>query len=251
MYLLKIIDSFLSGRRFRVTIGNSTSNFRDMTVGVPQGSVLSPTFFNVYVSDIPVPREVMLAQFAADSAYLTASHRTSTIQNRLQSVGDKVVRYFNGLGVRVSGPKSAAMIFTRKLAERHQPTRNLTIDGVEVLWTDTVKYLGMRLDRRLTFANHVQGLIERSEKAIRSLYPLINRRSRVHASSRVLLFKTVYRPTFTYGAPIIAHCAATHKKRLQVHQNRILKMMLNKPRRYSTTKLHDLTQVDVVHTRGE
>ena len=245
LFLLKIVDSFLTHRRFKVAIGNTFSTVMESLVGVPQGSVISPTLFNVYVHDIPVSTGVSMAQLADDSAYITTSHRTSTIERRLQLAGNRAVRYFTKWGVSVSGPKSAAILFIRKLAERHGPSRNLIIDGDEVQWNDVVKYLGMYLDKRLTFGPHLQSLIEKSEKAIRCLYPLINRRSRLHVAGRLLMFKS-YRPTFTYGAPVFVRCAAVHKRRLQVHQNRVLKLMLNKPRRFSTMRLHSLAGVDLI-----
>ena len=246
LYLLRIMDSFLSGRKFRVAIGFTMSESKDMTVGVPQGSVLSPTLFNVYVYDVPVSEDIELAQFADDSAFLTSSHRTPTIVGRLQRTSTRVVRYFTSLGVRVNGAKSEATIFTRKVAERHRPTSVLSVDGTDVPWSDSVKYLGMILDKRLTYRHHVQHLIERSEKAMKCLYPLINRRSRVNVPNKLLLFNTMYRPTFTYGAPLIARSAATHRKRMQVHQNKILKLMLNKPRRFPTAALHDIARVDMI-----
>ena len=81
---------------------------------------------------------------------------------------------------------------------------------------------------------------------MKCLYPLINRRSRVSVPNKLLLFNTMYRPTFTYGAPLIARSAATHRKRMQVHQNKILKLMLNKPRRFPTAALHDIARVDMI-----
>ena len=247
LYLLKIVDSFLTCREFKVAIGNTFSTVMESMTGVPQGSVISPTLFNLYVHDIPVPADVTMAQLADDSAYITASHRTSTIVRRLQLTGNRVVRFFKKWGVRVSGPKSSAILFTKKLAARHRATRNLVINGDDVQWSNVVKYLGMQLDRRLTFGPHIQSLITRSEKAMRCLYPLINRRSRLRMSNRLLLFKSIYRPTFTYGAPVFTRCAATHKRRLQLHQNRILKLMMNKPRRFSTSRLHNLAGVDMIN----
>ena len=111
LYLLKITESFLSSRRFMVYIGNTASGFRNLTVGVPQGSVLSLTMFNVYIHDAPVPPASILAEFADDSAYLTAFHRTPTILRRLETAASRAVRCFGELGIPVNGPKSAAMIF--------------------------------------------------------------------------------------------------------------------------------------------
>ena len=105
LFLRKIVDSFLSGRMFGIAVGHSSSTVRNMLVGVPQGSVISLTLFNIYVvHDIPVPPEMYMAQLADDSAYITASHRTSTIVSRLQSAANQVTRYFNKWGVRVTGP---------------------------------------------------------------------------------------------------------------------------------------------------
>lgn len=61
----------------------------------------------------------------------------------------------------MSGPESSAILFTRKLANRHRPTRNRVVDGEEVLWSTVVKYLGMKLYKRLTFYAHVEDLVAR------------------------------------------------------------------------------------------
>ena len=121
LYLLKAVDSILSHRRFMVAIGDTFSAVMETKVGVPQGSVISPTLFNVYVHDIPRPADVEMAQLADDSENITAPPRTSTIVRRLQVAGDRVVRYFTRCGVRLGGANSSAILFSRKLAARHRP----------------------------------------------------------------------------------------------------------------------------------
>ena len=73
------------------------------------------------------------------------------ILRRLEVAVSRAVRYFAKLGISVNGPKSAAMIFSRKLADRHRPSRNLVVDCVDVPWSNSIKYLGLRLDRRLRY----------------------------------------------------------------------------------------------------
>lgn len=245
-FVLKVVKSFLDHRSLRVSIGNTCSSVQTVAAGVPQGAVLAPTLFNIYMNDIPVPSNVEPAMFADDTAFLTASHRTDTIINRLQAAAKKVEKYFGQWGVKVNGTKTEAILFTRKTAARHAPLRRLRVAGSNVDWKNRIRYLGMVLDKRLTYGDHVQSLIERSELALKSLYPVIGRRSRLNVPNKMLLLKTVYRPTYTYAAPVWYHCAANHRKMLQIHQNRLLKIMLNKPRRFSTERLHSLAKVDKV-----
>ena len=139
---------------------------------------------------------------------------TPTIQSRLQTASDRYVRYFQKWKVQVNGSKSEATLFSRKTARRHQPTLSVKIGNDGVPWRSSLKYLGMTLDRRLTFKDHIQGHIGRSELVTRSLYSIVNRGSRLNLKHRLHLFKSVFRPRFSYGAPLLAGCAAIHKKSL-------------------------------------
>jgi retron-type reverse transcriptase len=64
---IKLIGSFLSQRKFRVSVEGEMSTQREMQAGVPQGSVLSPTLYNLYINDAPQTHGVQLALFADDS----------------------------------------------------------------------------------------------------------------------------------------------------------------------------------------
>lgn len=64
-------------------------------------------------------------------------------------------------------------------------------------------------------------------KATRIFYSLLNRRSRLHLNNKLRLFRVAIRPIPTYAAPIIIHAAASHIKKLQVFQNKMLRMILD------------------------
>lgn len=243
LYLTKLMTSYLDGRGFRTRVGHSMSRRFEVNAGVPQGAVLSPTLFNLFVHDMPQPRDVQLALFADDTAILATSKITRTVVNRLQRAANRMTKFFNRWRIQVNASKSQATIFTRKRARRHTPRSKISMCGVEVEWTPVTKYLGLHLDGTLTYSEHLSRAVEKSEKTIKSLYPLICRGSKLSLKNKILLFKSILRPGFSYGCPIWSCCATTHMKKMQRHQNKILKMMLNVPTRTPTVEVHDVTQL--------
>ena len=75
------------------------------------------------------------------------------------------------------------------------------------------------------------------------LYPIINRRSKLSTENKILIYKAVFQSVLLYDSPIWSNSAITHIKKLQVQQNKILKMMLNLPWFFSTATLHEMTGV--------
>lgn len=245
MFLTKIIQSFLFGRTFQVAIGRTLTTEYDVTAGVPQGAVLSPTLFNIFLSDIPTNFQADLAQFADDTALLATSHSTKAIVRKLQMASNRLCGFFHRWRIRVNGPKSESIIFTRKRAARHRPQSCVQVNGVDVTWGRTLKYLGLQLDPKLTFQSHTEFILEKFNKLIKSLYPLIHRNSKLSTTNKVLIFKTIFRPTLTYAAPVWGSCAASHRKKLQIAQNKVLKIILDVPRRTPTTEIHDALKLDL------
>jgi hypothetical protein len=73
--LIKLLGSFLSQRKFRVSVKGEMSTPRVIKAGVPQGSVLSPTLFKIYINDAPQTRSFHLALFADDSCLYATDRR--------------------------------------------------------------------------------------------------------------------------------------------------------------------------------
>jgi retron-type reverse transcriptase len=83
--LIKLISSFLSQRKFSVSVEDEMSTPREMQTGVPQGSVLSPTLYNMYINDAPKTSGVYLAPFADDTS-LHATDRKRVLLSENSSV---------------------------------------------------------------------------------------------------------------------------------------------------------------------
>ena len=135
---------------------------------------------------------------------------------------------------------SDATFFTRRRSSRGLPRRNIMLNNEEIPWKDECKYLGVVLDKRLTFAKHIDFVTNKSNLCMKSLYSVLNRNSRLNTSSKLLLYKSAIRPILLYAAPSWGDCAATHKKKIQIVQNRFLRMCLNLSPRHPTLETHDL-----------
>nr|XP_054920614.1 uncharacterized protein LOC129381625 [Dermacentor andersoni] len=175
--LLAYVQAFLADRKFAV--GRATSSPRPVTTGVPQGSVLSPSLFNLthapIIECIPkAGRFPVRALVCADDVALYVRGPTSAITEMgrgLQAALDSVAGFLRAIGLQLSSAKSeATMVHPRAAARRH--TGRVLIDGVPLSWEPTVSYLGLTIDHRLTWVAAVKRLRAASlrvERAVRRL----------------------------------------------------------------------------------
>lgn len=234
--LVKLIDSYLSNRNFNVHIGRESSSSRSMPAGVPQGSILGPYLFIMYLNDIPKQTRTSLACFADDTACYTSSPDDDLIIDRLQLAIDGLTGYFHKWKLKLNTTKTEAIFFTRA---RARPIKQLKIEGYLIPWSNSVKYLGLVLDQKLTWNEHVSQLRLKGMKAFSALNPLMNRRSILSSKTKLNIYSTLIRPCITYGCPVWSNTSKTNHQKLQVLQNKALKLAFNTPFRTNLTKLHD------------
>ena len=177
----------------------------------------------------------------------TTAYRGKTVEKRLKKGHYSLLRHFNKWRIKLNVTKYEACYFTKRRKSVYKPLSDtIVIKGNHIKWQPVIKYLGVHIDNKLTFKQHIESIINKTEKIIKMLYSLINRRSRLNLRTKVLLYKTVLRPILAYAAPVWRSCAYSHRKRLQVTQNKILKMILDVPFYTSTCIVHDLTDVQLL-----
>jgi hypothetical protein len=110
--LTKLIGSFLSQRKFRVSAEGEMSTPREMQAGVPQGSVLSPTLFNLYINDAPQTHGVHLAQFSDDTYLYVTDRKEGFIVRKLQRDFSSMETWFERWNIKISKDKTQG-VFSR------------------------------------------------------------------------------------------------------------------------------------------
>jgi hypothetical protein len=251
IFLVRIIYSFLNDRTFQVSVGKSKSSVCNIPYGVPQGAVLSPTLYNFFTSDAPTVEGCELATFADDTAIFVSSRDPTVVCDGLQEQLDSLTDYFKQWKIRVNASKTQAIYFTRCWSPLRLPGSGIVLNEQEIPWTPEVKYLGVTLDKRLTFASHTARSIEKAERAFRILYSFLNRKSKLCLHNKLLLYRSCIRPILCYGVETWFNCATTHKKKLQIIQNKCLKIIKNRHWRYSTFDLHQETNMPMIEAFGE
>ncbi|XP_055856032.1 uncharacterized protein LOC129919203 [Episyrphus balteatus] len=149
VYLVKIVQSFLSNRCFNVFVNNIPSNSYPVNHGVPQGSVLGPFLYNIYTSDIPRLPECQLAIFADDTGIFSSHEFSLNIETNLRHALDLMTKYYTKWKIKLNSDKLQAIFFSRKRKSCFLPSNQLNVNGVNVMWESSVKYLGIYLDQKL------------------------------------------------------------------------------------------------------
>ena len=250
LYLMKLVQNYLTDRTLQVNYQNSKSDQLPVRAGVPQGSILGPILYNIFTSDLPdLPQGCHKSLFADDTGISAKGRSLRVICSRLQKSLDIFNSYLQKWKISPNASKTQLIIFPHKpRASFLKPSNShiVTMNGVAIPWSSQVKYLGLVLDQKLTFKDHIEGIQAKCNKYIKCLYPLINRKSKLCLKNKLLIFKQIFRPAMLYAVPIWSSCCATRKKALQRIQNKVLKMILKLPPWYSTIEVHRISNVETL-----
>ena len=242
LYLTKIIQSFLMKRSYYVSINGHKSNSFRILAGVPQGSVLSPTLYNIFTSDLKITHSEK-AFFADDSCLYVAAKSPRKIVKKLNAAGKQLTEYAEKWKIKLNESKTNAAFFTRKTSTKWLPSEGITIRDTEIHWTNSVKYLGLTLDKTMTFKSNTDLISDKALKFLGMLYPLLNRKSRLNTTNKLLIYRAIIQSILLGACPVWGNCAKSHIEKLQVIQNKCLKIILNLPRTFNTNELHKCAAV--------
>lgn len=196
----------------------------------------------MYTADIPQPVNATLAMFADDTALLAAHKDYSTAVANLQTAATQIHQWTQRWRIKINEIKSVRIDFALRPHD-YTPT---ILGEIPVPRTDTVKYLGVHLDEKLNWKNHILKKKEALKLAFRSLYWLFRVDNKLTLRNKRLLYLTVLKPIWTYAAPLWGTSASTNIAILQRAQNNILRKITGAPWYFYVDQLHrelDITPV--------
>ncbi|VVC24168.1 Reverse transcriptase domain [Cinara cedri] len=134
----------------QVKFGSSVLSIANINAGVPQGGILSPILYNIYAANQPTSLNTTVAKFADDKAIIAIHEDPNTASLNLQHHFNLLSNWYDNWRVKVNQSKSLHTTFTLRLA----PCPEVSLAGIPIPSSQSVKYLGLTIDRRLTWAQH-------------------------------------------------------------------------------------------------
>ena len=194
---LQWFRSYLSKRRQRVVIGASESSTELVTCGVPQGSVLGPTLFSLYVRNIrqAVPANIQLLQFADDIMLQYSNENAETVQNRLSNAVSSLSLWLSDRGLILNETKSQVLWIP--IRQEDQISLTVKCNNVSLPNVREAKYLGVLFDEGLTWKPHVNW---KSTKTVQAIGALTRARNCLTTQARQAYYSSVIMPNLLYGS---------------------------------------------------
>ena len=222
--------------------GDSTSLLQSIAAGVPQGSVLGPILYLLYTSDLPTSNNVLTSTFADDTAILSTADIPTLASSQLQNSLNTISSWLKKWRIKANEAKSVHVTFTL----RKQQCPAVTLNNTEIPKSNTAKYLGMHLDKQLTWKQHIFTKRKALGLQLRQFFWLLNKRSPLSLQNKLLLYTNAIKPVWTYGIQLWGTAANSNLEILQRFQNKTLRMIANAPRYFPIRQLHQDLKIPYV-----
>ena len=222
--MFKWIQSFLRNRTIKTSLNGVTSSKRTLEEGLPQGSSLSCTLFNIFINDLAKYLEVPKALFADDLAIWITDKYPIIAKRKLNRAMLTITTYCNLWKLRLNTKKTVYSIFSRS-NKKAQSKLQLKMNDEPIMKEDNPQYLGVKLDRQLSFKEHIEDLKEKVCKRLSLLKRLASTTWGADKLTLRQLYLGYVRSAMDYNLPIQTIANKNAVNSLDKVQNQALRLI--------------------------
>lgn len=243
---LAYFKSYLVNRKQYVQVGSCRSSTEIVKSGVPQGSVLGPLLFRIYLNDINnIGQKGKIFLYADDLCILYPYHQETLLKSNISHDALLISKYAKLNKLVLNAGKTKFIRF--KPQQCNINNGGIDLNGELIPEVTTVKYLGAYLQSNLLWHSHIEHLKSKVSPITGMLYKL---RNKLNVRTKMMIFESLIQSKLRYLSQVYAHRRNAALKTLQVVQNKALKNIFKLPMTYSTLSLYKEVAVTVLPIYG-
>ena len=233
-------ENYLKNRQQFVSVNEGKSTMRNISKGVPQGSILGPLLFLIYINDLADCTSLYTLLFADDTSFLISGKDIKSVVSKLNKELHKICYWFRSNELSLHALKTKYMIFTKNSSYINFDDINVNLNynnetenNPELIHrltcantqeNPTIKFLGVYIDPKLDFKYHIEHM---HAKISRSLYAINTAKHFLNTEILIILYKSLIHCHFLYCIQIYSSVSSNAMKKLFLQQKKAIRIVTN------------------------
>ena len=208
---LLLIRSYFENRQNRVKMGNTRSDWTVSNRGCPQGSLFGPLLWNIFQNDMTYEiKNCKISMYADDHQLFVSGKSIQEVEKELNSDIENASKFYHDNVLIANKDKYQAMVIREN--KPNDKEVEVKVNEIEIEQTSSMKLLGVSIDDRLNFTEHIRNVSTRASQRVGVIFRL---RNLISTETKSILYKTAILPHLTYCDTVWHFCKASDKHKLE------------------------------------